>query len=122
MFLLSLLSSCNDSAFHSQQVQLLRQQAAQEKLLLCMRVRMATGMSLLYFLNMVSNYLPDIFGIVCQVTMSEQTVIVCVPQCERVCPSVGGCAPLWEGVPQCVGECSPVAEGVPHCGRVCSSV
>ena len=30
---------------------------------------MATGMLLLYFLNMVRNYLPDMFGIVCLVTI-----------------------------------------------------
>ena len=48
-----------------------------------------------------------------------------VPQCAKMCPSVGGCSPVWEGVPQCgrvcpsVGGCVPVWEGVPQCGRVC---
>ena len=65
MFLLSLLTCSNNSAFHSQQVQILRQQMFWEILLLCLHVGMAMGKSLHYFLSMVSNYLPDMFGIVC---------------------------------------------------------
>ena len=48
-----------------------------------------------------------------------------MPQCGRVCPSVGGCAPVWEDVPPCgrvcpsVGGYVPVWQGVPQCGRVC---
>ena len=47
-----------------------------------------------------------------------------VPQCKRVCPSVGGCVSAWDGVSQygCVcrsmGGCVPVREGLPERRRV----
>ena len=41
-----------------------------------------------------------------------------MPQCGRVCPSVGGYAPVWEGVPQC-GRVCPSVGGCAYCGRVC---
>ena len=51
-----------------------------------------------------------------------------MPQCGRVCPSVGGCSSIWEGAPQCgrvhprVGRCAPEWEGAPQCGRVFPSI
>ena len=110
----------NDSAFHSQQVQILREQASQEELLLCLRVTVAKGMLLLYFLNMVSNYLHVMFRMHC--LSGNYSDCACtpvwegVPQYGRVCPSVGGCAPV------CGRVFPSVWESVPPCGRVFPSV
>ena len=44
-----------------------------------------------------------------------------VPQCGRVCRSVGSCAPVWKGMPQ-RERVSPLREGMPQCGKLCPSV
>ena len=33
-----------------------------------------------------------------------------MPECGRVCPSVGGCAPVWEGVSQCERVCPCICD------------